>query len=70
VRPATRIAGIVHKRRRMTADTALRLARYFNTNAEFWLSLQNLYELEVLRRSEAGSKIEMQVRPAGELTAQ
>ena len=49
--PATRIAEIVHGRRRVTADTALRLARYFNTNAEFWLNLQNFYDLEVSRRS-------------------
>src|ERR1700687_106542 len=40
--PATRIGEIVHERRRITAETALRLARYFKTNAEFWLNLQNL----------------------------
>src|SRR6266446_3158919 len=39
--PATRIGEIVHERRRITAETALRLARYFKTNAEFWLNLQN-----------------------------
>jgi addiction module HigA family antidote len=60
---ATRIAEIVHGRRRVTADTALRLARYFNTNAEFWLNLQNFYELEISRRSEAGAKIDVQVQP-------
>ena len=37
--PATRIGEIVHERRRITAETALRLARYFNTNAEFWLKV-------------------------------
>jgi addiction module HigA family antidote len=42
--PATRIGEIVHERRRITAETALRLARYFNTNAEFWLNLQNFSE--------------------------
>src|SRR5882724_5274526 len=62
--PATRIAEIVHERRRVSADTALRLARYFNTNAEFWLNLQNFYDLEVSRRSEAGSEIERHVHPA------
>jgi addiction module HigA family antidote len=67
--PATRIAEIVHGRRRVTADTALRLARYFNANAEFWLNLQNFYELEVSRRSEAGSKIDVQVQPVGEMVA-
>ena len=61
--PATRMAEIVHGRRRVTADTALRLARYFKTNAEFWLNLQNFYDLEVSRRSEAGAKIEVQVQP-------
>ena len=37
--PATRIGEIVHERRRITAETALRLARFFNTNAEFWLEI-------------------------------
>src|SRR5215469_11209372 len=45
--PATRIGEIAHERRRITAETALRLARFFNTNAEFWLNLQNFYDLEV-----------------------
>jgi antitoxin HigA-1 len=67
--PATRMAEIVHGRRRVTADTALRLARYFKTNAEFWLNLQNSYDLEVSRRSEAGAKIEVQVQPVGEISA-
>ncbi len=61
--PATRIAEIVHERRRITADTALRLARYFNTNPEFWLNLQNFYDLEVSRRSGTLSEIERHVRP-------
>jgi addiction module HigA family antidote len=65
--PATRMTEIVHGRRRVTADTALRLARYFQTNAEFWLNLQNSYDLEVSRRSEAGAKIDVQVRPVGEI---
>ena len=62
--PATRTGEIVHERRRITADTALRLARYFNTNHEFWLSLQNFYDLEVSRRSGRASEIERQVHPA------
>ena len=61
--PATRIGEIVHERRRITADTALRLARYFHTNAEFWLNLQNFYDLEVERRSGTASAIERDVRP-------
>ena len=63
--PATRIGEIVHGRRRISVDTALRLARYFNTNAEFWLNLQNFYDLEVSRRSAGASEIERQVHPAG-----
>jgi antitoxin HigA-1 len=61
--PATRIGEIVHERRRITAETALRLARYFNTNAEFWLNLQNFFDLEVTRRSGKVSEIERQVHP-------
>lgn len=62
--PATRIGEIVHERRRITADTALRLARYFQTNAEFWLNLQNFFDLEIERRSGAATEIERRVRPA------
>lgn len=61
--PATRIAEIVHERRRITADTALRLARYFNNNPEFWLNLQNFYDLEITRRSATASEIERHVHP-------
>src|SRR3989442_15783833 len=60
---ATRIGEIVHERRRITAETALRLARYFHTNAEFWLNLQNFHDLEVTRRSGKVSEIERQVHP-------
>ena len=45
--PATRINDIVKERRGITADTALRLSRYFGTTAKFWLNLQASYELEV-----------------------
>jgi len=61
--PATRIAEIVHERRRITAETALRLARYFKTNPEFWLNLRNFYDLVITRRSGAESQIERQVHP-------
>jgi len=63
--PATRIGEIVHGRRRITAETALRLARYFKTNAEFWLNLQNFYDLEVTKRLGKVSEIERQVQPVG-----
>jgi len=62
--PATRIGEIVHERRRISAETALRLARYFNTNAEFWPNLQNFFDLEVTRRSGKISEIDRQLHPA------
>ena len=45
--PARRINEIVHGKRAITADTALRLGRYFNMSPEFWLNLQAHYDLEV-----------------------
>jgi antitoxin HigA-1 len=63
--PATRIGEIVHERRRLTAETAMRLARYFKTNAEFWLNLQNFYDLECERRAGKASEIKRQVQPVG-----
>jgi addiction module HigA family antidote len=44
--PQTRISEIIKGRRRITADTALRLSKYFGTSAKFWLGLQNDYDLE------------------------
>jgi addiction module HigA family antidote len=44
--PQTRIAEIIKGNRRITADTALRLAKFFGTSAKFWLGLQNDYDLE------------------------
>jgi antitoxin HigA-1 len=60
---------MVHERRRITAEAALRLARYFNTNAEFWLNLQSFFDLEVTRRSGKISEIECQVHPAPALVS-
>ena len=45
--PARRINEIVHGKRSITADTALRLSRYFNLSEQFWLNLQARYDLEV-----------------------
>ena len=45
--PPRRINEIVHGKRRITADTALRLARYFATTDRFWLNLQTRYDLEI-----------------------
>ena len=45
--PVTRIGEIVHERRGITADTALRLGKFFGTTSEFWMNLQVNYELQV-----------------------
>ena len=47
--PAPRIGEIVHRRRGITSDTALRLARYFDTTPNFWMNLQTAYDLDVAR---------------------
>ena len=60
--PVTRIAEIVHERRGVTPDTALRLGRYFNTSARFWLNAQFSYDLEVAQDA-LQSTIERDVRP-------
>ena len=54
--PPNRISQIVAGKRAMTADTALRLARYFGTSADLWMNLQKTYELD-LARKEAGKAI-------------
>ena len=63
--PQTRIAAIVKRRRAITPDTAMRLSRYFNTTAHFWLNLQVEYDLEALKR-EKGIEIE-RIQPADAL---
>ena len=60
--PVTRIAEIVHERRSITSDTALRLGRYFNTSARFWMNAQSSYDLEVAQ-DELQDAIERDVRP-------
>jgi addiction module HigA family antidote len=54
--PANRVSQIIAGKRGITADTALRLAQYFGTAAEFWMNLQKIYELD-LARKEAGAAI-------------
>ena len=49
--PPRRINEIVHGKRGISADTAVRLARYFGTSAEFWMNLQSHYELRLERRA-------------------
>ena len=53
--PPRRINEIVHGKRRITADTALRLARYFGTSDRFWINLQTRYDLEVQRQALDGA---------------
>ena len=60
--PANRIAEIVKGERAVSADTALRLARYLGTSAEFWLGLQSDYDLEKAK-DEFAAKIAREVRP-------
>ena len=60
--PARRINEIVHRKRAVSADTALRLARLLGTTAEFWMNLQALYDLE-RARDEVGAEIEEAVAP-------
>ena len=45
--PQTRVSQIIKEKRKVTADTALRLSKYFGNSAQFWLGLQNDYDLEV-----------------------
>jgi len=60
--PVTRIADIVNERRGITADTALRFARYFKNAATFWMNLQTRYDLEVAE-GELADKVERDVQP-------
>jgi antitoxin HigA-1 len=60
--PVTRMSEIVNGRRSISADTALRLARYFGTTAEFWMNLQAGYDLDVAARASA-DKIRRDVNP-------
>ena len=55
-----RINEIVHGKRAITADTALRLARYFGTSEKFWMNLQTRYDME-LRKDALGDRLEKEV---------
>ena len=59
--PPRRINEIVHGKRRITADTALRLGRYFGTTDRFWLNLQTRYDLEV-EKDQLGNTLD-QIKP-------
>jgi antitoxin HigA-1 len=61
--PSGRITDILNGRRSITADTAVRLGRYFGNAAQFWLDLQSQYDIAVIEK-ERGKEIARSVRPA------
>jgi addiction module HigA family antidote len=61
--PSRRITDILNGRRSMTADTAVRLGRYFGSAPQFWLDLQSQYDIAVIERDK-GAEIDRQVRQA------
>ena len=66
--PVTRIADIVNEKRGITAETALRFARYFNNSPAFWMNLQTRYELEVAE-DEFAAKVARDVQPLEALSS-
>jgi len=61
--PSGRVTDILNGRRSITADTAVRLGRYFGNSAQFWLDLQGQYDIAWVER-ERGAEIAKRVRPA------
>ncbi len=61
--PSGRITDILNGRRGITADTAVRLGRYFSNRPQFWLDLQSQYEIALVER-DRGAEITQRVRPA------
>jgi antitoxin HigA-1 len=61
--PSGRVTDILNGRRSITADTALRLARYFGNSAQFWLDLQSQHDIAIVER-ERGAEIKKRVHPA------
>jgi addiction module HigA family antidote len=61
--PSGRITDILNARRSITADTAVRLGRYFGNSAQFWIDLQSQYDIAMVER-EKGGEIAKRVRPA------
>lgn len=59
--PARRINEIIHRKRSISADTALRLGRYFGMSAQFWINLQSHYDLEI-QIDKLGEKLESEVK--------
>ena len=67
--PPNRISEIVNGKRGLTADTALRLERYFGVEAQFWLNLQSEYDLRVMKRK-VGREIELRIIPVKKFASQ
>jgi antitoxin HigA-1 len=61
--PSGRITDILNGRRAITADTAVRLGRYFGNSAQFWLNLQSQYDIGIVEQTK-GAEINRRVRPA------
>ncbi len=59
--PANRVSQIIHGKREITADTALRLGRYFGIEPEFWLNLQLRYNMKIAK-NKLGAKIQQEVK--------
>ena len=66
--PANRITAILNEQRGVTADTALRLAKFFGTTPDFWMSLQSSYDVKKARET-VGAEIERKVKPRDLLAA-
>ena len=66
--PTNRITGIINGDRAISADTALRLARFFGNSAEFWMNLQMHYDLEIANRR-SGRQIKRDVQRASAMVA-
>jgi addiction module HigA family antidote len=66
--PANRITAILNEQRGITADTALRLARFFGSTPDFWMSLQSSYDVKMARAA-VGKEIEKSVKPKELLAA-
>jgi addiction module HigA family antidote len=66
--PASRISAILKGQRGITADTALRLAKFFSTTPNFWMSLQSGYDVKIAREA-VGQEIERNVKPRELLAA-
>ena len=66
--PPNRISGIVNGKRAITADTALRLQRYFNIEAQFWLNLQSEHDLRMVKRK-IWADIERRILPVQDMQA-